>query len=76
MKVEERSSLKCCATCHFWQGERQVKPYSNGAYFIVEDLRDIKTVGICGCGASHYCSRPMAANNVVCDKYLKWMALR
>ena len=76
MKVEERSSLKCCATCHFWQGERQVKPNSYGQFFIVEDFRDARTVGVCGCGASRYCSRQMPANNVVCDKYRKWMALR
>ena len=76
MKVEERATLRCCATCEFWQGARQVKPNSYGQIFIVEDLRDPRTVGVCGCGASRYCSRNMAANNVVCDKYRKWSALR
>ena len=57
MKVEERGTLRCCATCDYWQGARQVKPNSYGQIFIVEDLRDPRTVGVCGCGASRYCSR-------------------
>ena len=76
MKVEERATLRCCATCEYWRGARQVKPNSYGQIFIVEDFRDPRTVGICGCSASRYCSNAMPANNVVCDKYRKWSDLR
>lgn len=76
MKVEVRSSQKCCASCFFWDGERELKPNSYGMIFIVEDFRDVRTVGMCTCARSTFVSRNMPANNVICNCYQKWHALK
>ena len=76
MKSEVRTGQKCCASCEYWGGSRQLKPNSYGQIFIVDNFTDVRTVGICNCGQSRNCSKNMSANNVVCERYVKWSALR
>ena len=76
MKTDVRSNHRCCASCEYWGGERQLKQNSNGQIFIVDNFLDVRTTAICNCGTSRYCSQNMSANHVVCERYLKWRALR
>ncbi len=54
MKVDVHSNHKCCASCFYWTGSREVKPNSYGMQFTVEDFNSVKTVGTCTCGKSMY----------------------
>ena len=76
MKVDVHSNHKCCASCFYWSGCREIKPNSYGMQFTVENFNSVKTVGTCTCGQSRYASRSMPANNVPCSYYQKWYALK
>lgn len=80
MKVEVRSHRKCCASCNYWGGARELKPNSYGQIFLVENFNDHSTnassAGICRCPQSMYASQMKAPNSTVCNKYSKWFALK
>ncbi len=76
MLMNVNSSHKCCASCEFWGGDRQVQPNSGGRGFQVDEFTSVKTVGYCECGRSMYASRERPANAVVCNCYRKWHALK
>lgn len=70
------STHKCCASCEFWNGSRQLKPNAGGRVFQVNDFTSVYTVGLCVCGRSINVSRERSANSVVCNNYQKWQALK
>lgn len=76
MKNQVMSYQKCCASCFYWTGSRELKPNSGGTVFFVENFNSVNTVGVCSCGSSMYASKPRPANAVICNCYQKWFALK
>lgn len=76
MKNDVMANVRCCGSCEYWSGSRQVKPNSGGTVYQVEDFYSPQTSGSCLCGKSVFASRERVANGAFCNCYQKWRALK